>query len=546
MFSKRVKLFNYLIIAFFVGSLIKIFNIQVLNGHIYKRQSQKQSYQLNKIQPDRGSIYSSDATPLVTNQTKYQISLYKPNITISNQDIIDTFTPLVTESDNSLIDKFFNNQNQLWISLNTYLDQDHISHLKDLDGIVISPLQLRFYPESTLAQDMTGFLSQNRHGLLTGYDGLEGYYNQRLTGRTGFIWQTKDAVGQSVFSQLNWSKPKIDGTSLHTSIDKYIQFVVEEELNQGLANYQAESISTIVMESLTGSIVAMSTIEASPSAVAKNRIITDLYEPGSIFKPITLSIALDSLSIDKDYICQKCNQDRFIDGHQITNWDFQNHPDSSLKDIIKNSDNIGMSYIMNEIDFDVFLKYSHSLGLNQKTGIDLQGESKPKFDKNFWSALEMATASFGQGFAITNIQMITAFNTIATNGQLVSPRVVSFFQEQDKTKTNPIKSKQVFSKTTTDFIKTLLKNNVDNSNLSKLNTTKLDVCGKTGTAQVAQDGQYGQDTNASFIAFFPCTNPLYTISVTVRYPKTSPWGDSTAAPIWFNIAKKIELNSQML
>jgi len=136
--------------------------------------------------------------------------------------------------------------------------------------------------------------------------------------------------------------------------------------------------------------------------------------------------------------------------------------------------------------------------------------------------------------------MLTAFNSIAANGQLFSPRVVSSFQDQHKTKTNPVKSKQVFSKTTTDYIKTLLKNNVDNSNLSKLNTTKLDVCGKTGTAQVAKDGQYGQDTNASFIAFFPCTNPLYTISVTVRYPKTSPWGDSTAAPIWFKIAQKID------
>ncbi len=546
MFSKRVKLFNYLVIAFFIGSLIKIFSIQIINGHIYKRQSQKQSYQLNKIQPDRGLIFSSDSIPLVSNQTKYQISLYKPNMTASDNDFIGLFSSLVDETDNALIQKFFSNQNQLWISLNTYLDQNQISHLKNFDGIVITPLQIRFYPESALAKDLTGFLSQNRHGLLTGYDGLEGYYNQRLTGRTGFIWQTKDAVGQSVFSQLNWSKPKIDGTSLHTSINKYIQFVVEEELSQGLVNYQAESISAVVMESLTGAIVAMSTKEASPSAVAKNRVITDLYEPGSIFKPITVSIALDSLSINKDFICQKCDQDRFIDGHQITNWDFQNHPDSNLKDIIKNSDNIGMSYVMDEIDFDIFLKYTSQLGLNQKTGIDLQGESKPKFDKNFWSALEIATASFGQGFAITNIQMLTAFNSIAANGQLFGPRVVSSFQDQDKTKTNPVKSKQVFSKTTTDYVKTLLKNNVDNSNLSKLNTTKLDVCGKTGTAQVAKDGQYGQDTNASFIAFFPCTNPLYTISVTVRYPKTSPWGDSTAAPIWFNIAKKIELNSQML
>lgn len=540
MFPKRVKLFNYFVIAFFVGSLIKIFNIQIINGHIYKRQSHKQSYQLNKIQPDRGLIFSSDGIPLVSNQTKYQISLYKPNMTASNNDFIDLFSSLVDETDNALIQKFFSNQNQLWISLNTYLDQNQINQLQKIDGIVITPIQIRFYPESALAKDLTGFLSQNRHGLLTGYDGLEGYYNQRLTGRTGFIWQTRDAVGQSVFSQLNWSKPKIDGTSLHTSIDKYIQFVVEEELSQGLVNYQAESISAVVMESLNGAIVAMSTKEASPSAIAKNRVITDLYEPGSIFKPITVSIALDSLSIDKDFICQKCNQDRFIDGHQITNWDFQNHPDSNLKDIIKNSDNIGMSYIMDEIDFDIFLKYASQLGLNQKTGIDLQGESKPKFDKSYWSALEIATASFGQGFAITNIQMLTAFNSIAANGQLFSPRVVSSFQDQHKTKTNPVKSKQVFSKTTTDYIKTLLKNNVDNSNLSKLNTTKLDVCGKTGTAQVAKDGQYGQDTNASFIAFFPCTNPLYTISVTVRYPKTSPWGDSTAAPIWFKIAQKID------
>ncbi len=532
--TQKIKLFTYIVILFFIVALGRSFYLQVLNGQKYKRISFWQSYQLTKTDPDRGIIYDKFNVPLVTNQTKYQISLYKPNIDISPDEV-----QALVGTDSAQINNLFSNPDLKWVDLKTLVDQDKAKSLSDITGIVINPVNLRYYPETDLATDVLGTLAKNKYNQFTGYDGLEGYYNQRLSGKAGFIWQTKDASGIPILSHLNWSKPKIDGTDIYISLDRFIQSIVEEELTKAVNDYQADSASAIVMDTYSGQILAMSTKESTISATLKNRVIADLYEPGSIFKPITLSIALDSLSIDQDFICDQCTQNRSIDGHQIANWNFENHPDSNLFDIIKNSDNIGMTYIMDQIDFDTFLDYAKKFGLYQKTGIDLQGEAKPRFTKNFWSNVDKATASFGQGFAITNIQMISAFNVIAADGLYYKPHLATSFGQNTSQKNVNLNSFKILNQTTTDLIKSILKYTVDNSNVSKLNTSHLDICAKSGTAQIAQDGQYGQLTDASYIGFTPCLQPKYTISVTVRRPQTTPWGATTAAPTWFSIVKRI-------
>lgn len=541
-FEKKIKLFNYLIIFFFLLAIVKLFQLQILDGSYFKRLSFKQSYQLIKNIPNRGSIYSSDNYPITSSLTMYQLSLYKPNMDNfdqTKQSIIQSIID-IEQSDLTRIDSFFQNPDQLWITLKTLLNQSQSDQLADQPGLIIEATEQRFYPENDLFSDILGILAKNKSGANTGYGGLEGYYNQQIEGKAGFLWKSKDAIGKTVFTNLNWKNPKIDGFNLYTFLNRDFQYILDQELSKGLLQTQAESITAIIMDSYTGSILAMVSKQASPSATQTNYAISHLYEPGSIFKPLILSIGLESQSINNDFICQKCDQDRYVDGYQISNWDLKNHPNSNLLDIIKNSDNIGMTYVMDQIDLDTFLEYAYLLGLNKKTGIDLQGESKPNFDKNFWSQIEKATASFGQGFAITPIQMIQAFNTIATDGQLISPRVVNYLDNSINKKNTKLKSVAVFNKKTTDHIKKILEYGLNYSNLAKLNTNNLSVCGKSGTAQVASQGAYGQDTIASFIGFSPCQKPKYTMLVVVRMPKSSPWGASTAAPVWFNIANKME------
>jgi len=549
-FKNKLKLFNYIVIIFLILATVKLFQLQIVNGNQLKKQSFSQSYQLKKNNPIRGTIYSADNFPITSSITKYQVSIYKPNITDQDQ-LINQINQTITDidqTDTDIIDSFFQNPNQKWISLKTYINKPQLSLLLDIDGLNFNPIEQRIYPENELFSDILGVLAKNKNGFNTGYGGLEGYYNQQIEGKPGYLWQTKDAIGQMIFTSLNWKNPKIDGTNLFTFLNRDFQFILDQELTTGLIQTQAESITGIIVESHTGAILAMTTKHASPSATTKltNPAIASIYEPGSIFKPLVVSIGLDSRSIDIGFTCPNCNQNRFIDGYEIANWNFENHPDTNLTDIIKNSDNIGMTYVMDQIELDTFLTYSHLLGLSRKTGIDLQGEAKPNFDKNYWSKIEKATAAFGQGFAITPIQMIMAFNALATDGNLLTPRLVNQLTAGTDSKSTKAVSTKVFSDSTIKHIKSILNYNINNSNLTKLNTKNLDVCGKSGTAQVASGGVYGQDTIGSFVAFSPCQSPLYTMMILVQFPKSSPWGVSTAAPIWFKIANRMEFFLKML
>jgi cell division protein FtsI/penicillin-binding protein 2 len=181
------------------------------------------------------------------------------------------------------------------------------------------------------------------------------------------------------------------------------------------------------------------------------------------------------------------------------------------------------------------------LGLDKKTGIDLQGEVKP-VSKSYWPEIDLATASFGQGFAITQIQMIMAFNTIANNGVMTFPHLVDYYIEGDKKipnlQTNSVK---VFKPTTINKTKEILKYSVENGVVAKFKPNNLEVCAKSGTSQIAIKGGYSDSsTIASYIGFSPCQNPKYTMIVTINNPRSSPWGSSTAAPIWYEIASSLD------
>ncbi|MDD3003246.1 MAG: penicillin-binding transpeptidase domain-containing protein, partial [Candidatus Shapirobacteria bacterium] len=342
----------------------------------------------------------------------------------------------------------------------------------------------------------------------------------------------------------SWSSDAVNGRNIFTNINRSAQFYVEKLLQKGINEFSADSGSITIIEPKTGAVLAMASLTATNSATIssiRNPAISNLFEPGSIFKPLIVSMALDTKAIDTNYICTKCNQPHTIGKYNISNWDSEFHADSSLRDIIKNSDNIGMSYIIARLGLNNFLNYYQKLGLTQKTSIDLQGEAKPTI-KTEWPEIDLATASFGQGIVVTQIGMLQAFNTIANDGILVKPKIVNYFTENDKIiKNKNQKEIQVFNQQTIKDIKSILKYSVENGVVAKMKPENLEVCAKSGTAQVAISGSYenNSSTIASYIGFSPCYNPKFTMIVTINNPKTSPWGSSTAAPIWYELASKL-------
>lgn len=520
----RNKTVGFTILFIFVGIIIRFFYFQVIRNDFYRRINVAQTLKVTEIIPVRGQIKSRNLIPLAINQKKYKLSLYKPNL--KDQSVaLNQLKILKLNSDNTLIiDKFFNTPAQLWVDLKGLFDKAQVQQLTD-PLFVIKSIDTRYYPYNDITTSITG-ISNLKDSSIIGINGIENYYQKRLSGKSGFSYHHTDATGKEILMRDSWQNKAINGQDIVTTIDLPLQIQTYQILKSGVEKYQADYGIAIVMQSKTGEILAMSSIESSPSATYKNHAITDLFEPGSIYKPLVMASALDSKSISSNWNCPKCNQPLTINDHTINNWDKQLHPNTNLFDTIKNSDNIAMSQIMISLSLEKYKKYHQLLGFNQKTLIDIQGETKSPVKKE-WPYIDFLTASFGQGFAVTPIQFITAFNSLANQGNLTSPRLTNFHRQ---------KITPVFSPNTTELMSQILGYAVKNSPANQFNTHNLDVCAKSGTAQIAIDGKYSDQTEASYVGYFPCNSPKYTILVTLHNPKSSTWGSSTAAPIWFEIA----------
>lgn len=545
MLNQRPKILSIALTFCFLIISFRLFYWQVIKAPELKEKAKNQTYKLETILPERGKIYSSDGFPLVLNLTTYQLSIYKPNLKDDLDNIfnkIEQISPDFKLENNILIDKLKNNPNQKWITFNSLFNENQKNQL-ELPGLEFQKIEKRYYPENIMAKDIIGTIGKDYNGLQIGYGGIEAFYQKQLKGKTGFIWAPQDATGKTILNKKSWSSESVNGRNIHTNINRSAQFYVEKLLKEGINKFSADSGSITIMEPKSGAIIAMASLNSTSSATIssiRNPAISDLFEPGSIFKPIIVSMALDTKTIDTDYICTKCNRPNVIGKYSISNWNDEIHPNSSLQDIIKNSDNIGMSHIISQLGLKNFLNYYQKLGLSQKTGIDLQGEAKPSL-KTEWPEIDLATASFGQGIVVTQVNMLQAFNTIANDGILVKPKVVNYFTEGDKVIKNKNKSEtRIFSQKTIQNIKSILKYAVENGVVTQFRPKNLEVCAKSGTAQIAIDGKYtDSSTIASYIGFSPCNNPKFTMIVTINNPKTSPWGSSTAAPIWYELASKL-------
>ena len=511
----RLKTVYLTIILCYVAVVAKLFYWQIIKYPEFSKKNTNQNYQPSAISPKKGRIYDSSDSPLALNQTFYQLSIYKPDLKTPLEKLIE-----VTGSDDPQLIKFIQNPSQKWLTLKNTYDYDKKSTLID-PGFTFTSAQRRSYPEADLAKNIL--------------NGLDTYYYRQLAGKPGFVWETVDATGKTILSKSGWYIEAIDGRDLHTSINRRVQAIIEKELADGIKNYSADSGSITIMAPASGAIIAMANFPATSSASTAS-----LFEPGSIFKPLVMAMALDSNSISSNFICTKCHSPHQIGQYAISNWDNTFHANSDLKDIIKNSDNIGMSYIIDQVGLSKFLRYFQLLNLDRKVGIDLPGEARP-VSKNYWPEIDLATASFGQGFAITQIQMLAAFNTIANNGLLVKPNLVQAFGIGESiipaVKTKPVK---VYRPNTISEMKNILKYSVENGVVAKFKPDNLEVCAKSGTSQVAVVGGYSDSsTIASYIGFSPCLNPKFTMIVTINNPRTSPWGSSTAAPVWYKLAAEI-------
>ncbi len=569
----RLRLVFLAICLCFSAVILRLFYWQINSSERLTAMANAQHYAAFEIPAQRGEIKSFDGANLVSNiQTNLlfanlkEINKSSAAISASVAPLIVSIIPLVasdsgreknTQEITRNLNQLLNTPNVVWVALRHQIDDATRQKIADLkiSGLEFAPETTRFYPEASMAAHLLGFVGSDQNGLPKGYFGLEGYYHRELAGKSGERRLEKDAFGQTIALGAETVVPSENGRTLIISLDRYIQKISEKHLSEGLKNWGASSGTVIVANPKTGAILAMATFPAFTPAnfsyysadLYKNPAISESYEPGSIFKPLIMAAALNENKIKPETVCDQCAGPRYLEGGIIRTFNDQYHPNITMTEVLENSDNTGMVFIGGKLGKDLLLGYLRKYQFDKKTGIDLEGEEERPLKKD-WYPLDLATLTFGQGIAVTPIQMIRAFSALANGGYLVTPQVVMEIVDKDKKIT--LKANPPIQILKTETAKTITKMLVSVTEKSPLhfprdrtaNLNKFAVAAKSGTAQIPVAGHYQEGkTVGSVIGFAPVDNPKFLVLVKLNEPSVRQWGSDTAGPIFFNIIRDLLL-----
>ena len=535
--------------AFFLISL-RLFYWQVVRADELAILGENQYGKNIRVTPVRGEIRTSDGYPIAANKLSYLVFANPKEI-----ENPETVTRLLSEE--LQVDKASISAqlvlNRFWVAIKRGATSEEKARVEKLNlkGIGFEEHTVRHYPEASVAAKLLGFVGKTDDGSSVGYFGLEGYYDRQLRGKEGRAMQVHDAFGRPILAKMDDRSTEVDGRHLTLHVDRAIQFMLDNEVKAGLEKYGATSAMAAIMDPKTGKIIAMSAFPSFDprNYVAykfeeyKNPFVSDMYEPGSTFKPLVMAAALNEGLVEPGTKCNNCSGPVEIGGYQIKTWNGEYRANITMADTIKHSDNTGMVFVAQKLGLDMMLEYFKKYGIGELTQIDLQGEVAPGVrPRSEWYPIDLATASFGQGIPVTPIELLSAFSAIANNGVRMRPQVVASVETHDGEviPIDPEVLSRPISEKTAKIMTEILVAAVDSGEAKWAKPKGYRIAGKTGTAQIPIAGHYDPNkTIASFIGFAPADDPKFVMLVVVDRPTTSIYGAETAAPIFFKVAKQL-------
>lgn len=540
----KIRLLFLFFLALFVAVCVKLFFIQVIASNA--KTTDYVSSQ--KLTPERGKIFDRLGVPLAINQTTYRLFV-EPKKIESKDDLIAKIDDVLHIGEATLESRI--DMSKDWVSVKTDIDQATKEKLqkKIPVGIGFDDDPKRFYPEASLSAHILGFVGKNSKGDNVGYFGIEGFYDQELEGLAGFLKSERDLLNRPIFFGVQERVESQDGRDLYLTIDSAVQAIVKKKLQAALESYQAQEGCVIVADPYTMEIIALSclpdfdpdTYYSFDEKYFKNSSISNLYEPGSTFKPLIVGAALKEKAITPDEIYDEQGPVK-IGEYKIQTWNNQYEGKINITRILEKSSNVGMVYVGKKLGNDKLYKYIQNYGFGKTTGIDLQGEEGGYLKaKKLWYPIDFATATFGQGIAVTPIQMVRAFSALINGGNLLKPYIVKKTVDGDVVKERqPQVERKILDEKTSAIIKKMLVSTVEHGEFQWVKPKGYIMGGKTGTAQIPIAGHYDPNkTVASFIGFAPADKPKFIALTVLKEPKSSIWGSETAAPLFFDIAKDL-------
>ncbi|MBI1834061.1 MAG: penicillin-binding protein 2 [Candidatus Andersenbacteria bacterium] len=428
--------------------------------------------------------------------------------------------------------------------LRAYLEEKH------LPGIVLEEQEIRIYPDGELAAHAIGYVGFEESGRVGRY-GVEGFYDSILRGDLGWLSAEKDNAGNFIGVAEGEFRPAKDGADIVLTLDRVVQSFAEEVLKNGVEKYGAERGSIIVMDPEDGAILGMATYPTfDPNTyyavnhpeVQTNPVVSDLFEPGSILKPVIMSAAIEEGLVEPNTTFTDSGPVKVAE-YTIDTFDSKHHGVQTMTQVLEQSNNIGMVWLGQQMGAEMIYDYLRRFGLGERTAVELDGETQTNLpEPNNWNITTVATASFGQGVALTPLQALNAINAIANDGMLMQPRIVSRIREGLEEKvTEPAAVRQVVSKQTADKVSAMMVSVIENGVAGLARVPGYYMAGKTGTAQVSDEtGKYSKDRKIiSFVGFGPVENPRFSILIKLDNPAGLSFASGTAAPMFRDLSEKL-------
>jgi cell division protein FtsI/penicillin-binding protein 2 len=581
----NISRYTILGIAFsliFVVIILKIYSLQTGETADRIRQIVKTQYETETrtLYPERGNIYDRWGAMMAGSREVYEVGIDLQSVEDPETIASTVATVLGKEYGLEYADvlkaaqKEYIKGKQVYMLLARNVAPEKIRELEEIEknyqtradnykarkgeknpslyGLVWNSGLIRTYPENDLAANVLGFTTFMDKERTVGMFGVEGYYNDLLSG-------PPITIKVPLYRGPDFKMPEIPkGASIVLTIDRKIQAMTEKELDKALKSTGAVNGVIMVYDPKTGEILAMAaTPRMNPNnyykeygkifpdvkpPIAYNKAV-DTYEPGSVFKVLTMGAAIDAGLVTPSTTFVDTGREE-INGQPFFNWDRGAWGQQTMEGCMEHSLNVCLVWVAKQLKNDRFYKYMSAFGIDRKSNVDLAGEANFPFAKpgdGNWTPVNLGANSFGQSVAVNPVQMVAAVGALANDGKMMAPHVMkAYIKEGHQTEIQPqVISQPISSKAAHDMTE-MLARSVESESYDNAKVEGYTLAGKTGTAEIPSEfGYTDSQTNASFVGWGPVENPKFLVYVWLERPKKAIWGSIVAAPVFADVTQKL-------
>jgi len=541
--KKRSVLVYSLFVLFFLIIAGRIVDLQVFRSSFYHKLATEQHFRLLNIQGRRGTIFDRKGRTLATGLYCYSV-FADPSLISDLKATAKIISQNTGLSEEALLARLKKGKRFVWIKRKISLGERKKLAALNLEGIGFIREQKRFYPHNSLAASILGVTDIDNKGL----EGLEYFYRDYLSGKDGKVKILQDSSLRKIIFSSGSVTPQA-GADIVLTVDAQIEYWTEQVLEKTVKKFRAQAASAVVMDAANGEILALANYPSfNPNNLdegnlnyLKNRAVADMFEPGSVFKVVTLLAAINEKAFSlKDIIF--CENGEFkIPGSILHDW--KPYDNLNFEEVFMKSSNIGVAKIASHLGAKTLFEYIQRLEFGKPTGIDFPGEVPGWIkNRNQWSKTSVFIIPIGQEIGANLLQLARTFAVAVNGGYLVRPHLVKRICSYGYCQDANYPTRQIFSKEATEEAKRILIRVVKEGTGKLADISGRQLGGKTGTAQKYDPaiGRYSpNDYRATFVGFIADLERPLVIAVTVDYPRASHFGGVVAAPAFKEIAEKI-------